>query len=284
MKIPSLFRHIRKSALLLLVLALLGGYSVHNAFSHYDGITIAGYAAFPSGCGQSNPCHSPVPDPTTVIHLYTPATIVAGNTYKFTLSVANPNKEDIAAGFDIDANQPVILDTIPGQNTIITNPDSTGSGEWTISHMTPKSFVGDSATWTFNYTAPTVPGVYTIYIAGNAVNGDSATATDSDRWNHIAPNITVVAPSGVAPAPSMPSIQVYPNPASRELFLNDGVPSDVGSYTLTDASGRVMLIGRQVALDGSHSIDVSTMAAGAYMLTVQPRSRSAFMRSIIIQR
>jgi hypothetical protein len=77
---------------------------------------------------------------------------------------------------------------------------------------------------------------------------------------------------------------VYPNPASNELFINDGIPSDIGSYSLTDASGRVVINGGKITLDGRQSIDISTIAAGAYIISVQPRNAPAFTKRLIIQR
>ncbi len=288
MKFPISFRGIRKSFLILFVLALVGGYSVHDAVSHYTGgVLIAGHAEL-GGCGGPQ-CHAPASSTSTVVHLFTPSQINAGKTYTFTVSVSNKTHPlDIAAGFDVDVDTPAILAAIPGMNTTITSPDSTFFGEWSISHSVPQFFDvngGDSAVWSFLYTAPKVPGIYPIYVAGNAVNGDSATANDTDNWNDITVNLTVLpANEGVAPDASQQSIQIYPNPASNELFIGDGNLADVGSYTLSDAAGRVVKYGSQITLDGKHSVDLSKIAAGAYIVSVQPRMGQAFSRRIVIQR
>ncbi len=289
---PILFRRIRKSLFVILPLALLAGYAVHDAYSHYDGVLTAGYAAIPGGCGAGAPgtCHGPEADATTLIHLYTPSTIIAGNTYTLTFSVANPNPQDVAAGFDIDVDTPASLGMIPGTNTVISNPDTLfGTGLWSISHSIPQQFNvnganSDSAVWSFQYTARPTAGVDILYLAGNAVNGDSAIAGDSDRWNQSVAYITVQAASSVAQTSSASALQVYPNPASNELFINDGIPADEGSYTLTDAAGRVVLFGHHISLDGNHNIDVSTIGTGTYILSVQPRNGSSFSKSIVIQK
>jgi hypothetical protein len=284
-----LFRRISKSLFVFITLALLGGYAVHDAVSRYNGgLLIAGYAEL-GGCGVGSQCHSAFADTTTVIHLYMPAKIFAGKTYQFTVSVSNTNPEDVAAGFDVDVDTPVVLDTIAGMNTIAISPDTSFSTEWSITHSIPQWFYvnganSDSAVWSFLYTAPSVPGTYPIYVAGNAVNGDSALANDSDRWNDITVNITVLAPDGVAPASPVSSVQVYPNPASNELFINDGIPSDVGSYALTDPAGRIVLSGRETPLDGNHSVDISSVSMGAYILSIETRDGHSFVRRIVVQR
>ena len=237
----------RKGALLFFVLALLARYSVHDVLSHYTGGSeISGYPKLVGGCSQGVQCHGPSPDPTTHIHLFLPPKIYAGSTDTLRISVSNANPEDIAAGFDIDVDTPDMLQNIPGMNTIVT-VDTNIYFIWSISHDKPQLFSAngphsDSAVWSFIYTAPPRPGIDTFYVGGNAVNGDSAFANDSDRWNDTEFFINVLpAQNSVAPLPSASSIQIYPNPASYEIFVNDGIPADVGSYALTDEAGRVIL-------------------------------------------
>jgi hypothetical protein len=241
------------------------------------------------GCGGPS-CHAPFASPTTILNLYTPAKVIAGKTYTLTLSVANANPVDVAAGFDVDIDTPASLALTPGSTTtFLTNIDTALSGLWSVSHSIPQWFNvngphSDSAVWTFLYTARPTPGIDTFYVAGNAVNGDSATNNDSDYWNDITVYVTVQANDGVTPAAAMNAVQVFPNPASNELFIGDGIPADEGSYTLADASGRIVKYGPQMVLDGKHSTDISSIAAGAYILNVQPHIGSAFSRRIVIKR
>ncbi len=282
---PIFFRRVRKSLFVFLPLALVGGYSVHNAFSHYTGVDVPGDAELGScGLGNPVPCHSLTPSSSTVIHLYTPSQILAVHTYTFTISVSNSDTADQAAGFDVDVDTPAVLDTLGGMNTFVTAPLSGVSTEWSITHSMPQEFTGDSAVWSFSYTAPDSAGSYPIYLAGNAVNGDSATPDTEDHWNAITVNINVQAASGVAfPSPAS-SIQVFPSPAVNDLFIDDGIPEDVGTYMLTDPAGRVVMNGRRIPLDGNHNVDLSSIAAGAYILSVQPRMGQSFSRRIVIQR
>ncbi len=210
MKFSIPFRTIRKSIFVLVTLALVGGYAVHDALSHYTGEDVAGTASSFSGCGGPS-CHAPFPDTTTVIHLFMPAKIVAGQTYTFMISVSNPDPNDVAAGFDVDAFSPIGLDTIANLHTGSVPPFEDflpGS----ITHTMPQLFKAngansDSAVWSFLYTASPTPGIDTLYLAGNAVNGDSANADTADHWNRSVAYLTEHAPSGVASATAASSIQ-----------------------------------------------------------------------------
>jgi hypothetical protein len=222
-----------------------------------------------------------------MIHIY-PTQVFAGSTDTMHISVTNGYPLDVAGAFDIDVDTPASLDTIPGNNTFLTAALGFGVfGTWSdITQTAPRSFSidgGDSAVWTFVYIAPSAPGIDTIYADGMAVIGDSANPSIHDYWNQLSQPITVLpAPSLVTPASFSNTVQIYPNPASNQVFINDGIPTDVGTYTFTDASGHVVLYGRQIPLDGSRSIDISTIASGAYFLNVQPRMGRALTRSIVI--
>jgi hypothetical protein len=295
MKFPNLFRRIRKSLFVFLPLALLAGYAVHDALSHYRGLAFCAVPIQPqpgcsTGASPSDPCHGTTTSSSTVIHIFTPAQIFAGSTDTFRISVSNGAPIDVAAGFDIDVDTPAMLDTVPGMHTFLTAALGFGPfGNWSdITQTKPQTWVGgsDSAVWTFLYTARPTAGFDTIYIDGIAVDGDSASsAPATDHWNQIDTIITVLpAPNIVTPSSSGNLLQVYPNPAANVLFINDGIPTDVGTYTVTDAAGRVVLRGRQIPLDGRQSIDISDIAAGAYVISIQPRMGQAITRRIAIQR
>ncbi len=293
--LPNLFRHIRKSLFVFLPLALLAGYEINDALSHWRGVA---YCAVPlqqtPGCNAtatpSDGCHGPNPSSSTVIHLFLPDTIYAGNTYLLRISVSTRSPQDVAAGFDVDIDSPAMLDTVPGFHTLLSDSLPPFLSYWDIHHTQPQSFTvngtnSDSAIWSMLYTARPTAGFDTFYVDGNAVDGDSATADLADHWDSLTKIVTVLpAPSIVAPALSSNILLVYPNPASNEIFINDGILSDVGTYTLTDAAGRVVCYGRQIPLDGTRSLDISNIAAGAYVLSVQPRTGQTFSRSIAIDR
>ncbi len=291
---PILFHRIRKSLFVVLPLLIVAGYAVQDALSHYRGVA---YCAVPlqqnPGCNATatggDPCHGPNPSSSTVIHVFMPSVIYAGSTDTIRISVANKSNLDVAAGFDVDIDTPAMLNTTSNTTTVLWD-NLPPFPSWSDIHQTvPQLFSAngpnsDSAVWSIIYTARPTAGYDTLYIDGNAVDGDSASATIHDHWDSLTQIITVLpAPSGVAQTRSANSVRVYPNPASNEVFIDDGNPADIGSYTLTDAAGRVVRYGRQIVLDGSRSIDLSMLATGAYVLNVQPRMGHAFTRSISIE-
>jgi hypothetical protein len=82
----SFFRTIRKGLFLILPLALIVGYSINKAMGTSTGVV--GQSTI--GCGGGS-CHGSQ-SAATVVKIYTSAAqILAGQTYVFTISVANPS-------------------------------------------------------------------------------------------------------------------------------------------------------------------------------------------------
>jgi len=69
-------------------------------------------------------------------------------------------------------------------------------------------------------------------------------------------------PSGI-PFLTKEGIQVYPNPASTFLNLNNS--SESGSYKITDMPGRTLLSG--ALPNGLNEIDISSLASGNYIIS-----------------
>ena len=177
-----------------------------------------------AGASLQDGCHGARTSSSTVIHIYTTSgPVYAGSTDTLRISVANPDPVDIAAGFDLDVDTPAMLDTIPGMNTFLNVPFQYEA--YDITHTRPQTFAPhtDSAVWSMLYTARPTAGIDTIYAAGNAVNGDSASPDITDHWDSAILYITVLpAPSIVTPSASGNVFQAYPNPATNEIYVNDG--------------------------------------------------------------
>lgn len=170
--------------LAVLPLLLLGAYAVHEAAGEPGGIV--GYSKI--GCSG---CHGPRSS-TTVVTISTAATeIVAGGTYVFQFSVSNPS--EFAAGCDISVDDSALLG-LDGSNSGLWIP----SGYNELTHTEPLTFTGDSAVWTFTYTAPHTAGIAHIYAAGNAVDYDGGL---SNVTTYV---VNVIAPTG--PHVSAPSL------------------------------------------------------------------------------
>jgi hypothetical protein len=179
----------RKSILVALPLMVIGAYAVHEANGNSGGVIGDSKA----GCS----CHG-AQSANTVVTISTASTqIVAGQTYIFEFSVANPSEK--GAGCDISVDNGAVLG-VDGSNSGL---QYVGSPYNELTHTSPRAFTGDSAVWMFKYTAPTKTGTAHIYAAGNAVNLNG-TDDDGDHWNTTVYSVNVVAPSG--PQISAPAI------------------------------------------------------------------------------
>src|ERR1700685_1282834 len=139
------FLSIRKGILVALPLIVLGAYAVHEADGSSGGVT--GDSSI--GCAS---CHGPL-SKSTIVKISTSATqIVAGQTYVFQFFVSNPS--DKGAGCDITVDNGTLA--VNGTNSglqYIAKPYNE------LTHTSPRTFTGDSAVWTFKYTAPTKAGI-----------------------------------------------------------------------------------------------------------------------------
>ncbi len=174
----------KKFTLVLGCFTLLAAYSIHQANGNSGGVV----GRSRSGCGGGG-CHTS--SSGTTVTISTQATqIVAGQTYTFQLVVKNASKA--GGGCNISVDNSAKLATSGGGLLLYSNE---------LTHTQPRSFTGDSATWTFKYTAPTTLGTAHIYAAGNAVNlnGDNS----GDAYATATYTLTVVSASG--PAISIPA-------------------------------------------------------------------------------
>ncbi len=258
----------RQGSIICSVLAVAGGYSIHEAEGSSGGVV----GLSKSGCS----CHGSKSS-ATVVSVYTDSTqILAGHTYVFSLSVANPSEKGAGCDLSVDNGGVLALD---GTNSGL----QFYNGE--LTHVGPRTFSGDSSVWTFKYTAPKTNGVAHIYAAGNAVNLDGR-ADAADHWNTIVYDVNVVSPAGVEePASAAPSISLYPNPSKGIVTLSSSGLSGPAAITVSDASGR-MVHGESVTLSGETNgetpLDLSSLHNGPYFLTVRASNGQSFTRSIVI--
>ncbi len=240
------------------------GYSVHEAMSDAGGII----GASKVGCS----CHG-TKSSATVVKVYTDsAQIIAGKTYIFTLSVANPTEK--GAGCDMSVDDGGVLDTI-----------GTTSGlqlyDKELTHYTPRVFTGDSAVWMFKYTAPKTAGTAHIYIAGNAVNLDGK-ADAADHWNTIIDTIHVVGLADVEPSNTIASsIRIFPNPSQGRFMISTSDNVGSAEIKVSDPAGQIVH-SESRTLGTATPLDLSVLSNGTYFLSIQTDDRQSFTRSIVI--
>lgn len=134
-----------------------------------------------------NSCHKGgvVPD----VRFIGPGEMAVGTSATFRFEVHSKVPVQRAAGFDVAAAAGTLA-VIAGQEA-----RRTGNGE--LTHTEPKANDEDQiATWDFTWTAPTTPGTYRLFGAGNSVNlnrqssGDRAAKTTFDVVVAVDPTAT----------------------------------------------------------------------------------------------
>lgn len=171
--------------LLLIVLVLaLSLFSATTAWAYPQGVN--GY--YQAGCGG---CHGGNANANTILTVGGTRTLAAGATTALSITVTNAGQAE--AGFNA-----AVLNANNQQAGTFSNPGAgvqlIGAGT-EISHNDPAV---EPATFTFSWTAPANHGTYTLYYAGNAVDGNNANT--GDIWNTGNAQITVTGATLTAPA------------------------------------------------------------------------------------
>ncbi len=121
------------------------------------------------------------------------------------------------------------------------------SGE--LTHSSPQGFSGGSASFPFQWTAPTTPGTYTLSAVGNAVNGDGGTG--GDAWNSLTPITITVEPP--APAGFTLSGRILNTSGAAVAGVNVNLTGNNQNFSATtDAQG---------------NYSIANVPNGAYILT-----------------
>lgn len=159
----------------------------------------SGYPSGITGVTQTGcTCHGSTPSSSTTLTAQSSSGSFRtrpGQTLNLTVIVAHSSQQ--AAGIDI------AVQNQSGQNAGTLSPAS-GSGlqlsNGELTHTQPKAMSNGQAAFSFSWTAPNTPGLYTLRAAGNAVNNNGSTS--GDFWNFLSPvtltvaGITVLEPNG----------------------------------------------------------------------------------------
>ena len=276
---PDIFRK-RNAILIFGAILLLGSYAVHQVGAQSGGIV--GYSKIGCGTPVVGGCHGSQSG-NTVISVFTDSTkIYPGKTYVFHLTVANPT--EMAAGCDISADNGGKV-AVNGYNSGLWEP----YGYNELTHNGPRSFgratggTGDSAVWSFKYTAPTKTGTAHIFIASNAVDLNG-TNDAGDHWNVLVDTLNIVA-SGVEPTANAPaSLDIFPNPSTigRYTLSTEGM-SGAGDVTVSNAWGAIVSH-TQIALGLQAPLDLSALPNGTYFLSLRTKDGRQMMRRVVVAR
>lgn len=133
---------------------------------------------FATGCGAGIGCHSPANGTPGAVIIDGPATMAAGQTATFNVKlVALP----LGPVGGIDAAVVDGSGAKAGGMAAVSNVQVKFGNE--VTHVPTMNIpaVGNKPVnermWSFNWTAPSAPGTYTLKVAGNAANGDGKSNT-----------------------------------------------------------------------------------------------------------
>jgi len=144
-----------------------------------------------AGCSGSG-CHASSANTQTSVSVTSGSgsfTVAPNSTTTFTVTVTNSNKQ--AAGVNIAVKTDQTGSTDAGS----LSPES-GSGLQNsggeLTHSSPKTMSGGSASFSFTWTAPSSTGQYYLRVVGNAVNSNG-NPDAGDLWNWMTPQAITVA-------------------------------------------------------------------------------------------
>jgi len=221
-----------------------------------------------------NSCHSTFPlnsgDGSLSVsgpNLYEP-----GMTYTITVEISDPGQS--RWGFEITP--------LTEGSVTITDPThtqmSTSGGKTYIKHTSAGTYAGNSngpTSWTFDWTAPTLPPDSVIfYAAGNAANNNFSNTGD---YIYTTSFTTYLMATGVGDDPyaSLPShlnSGNYPNPFNAQTAIKYELPhSGEVVIDIYDVSGRIvqnLFSGTQDAGEKTIYWDASSMSSGVYFFNI----------------
>lgn len=208
-----------------------------------------------TGCGGGS-CHAS--GPTTISLTGVPAAgYTAGTTYTLTLTASNNAK--VAAGFSLSATG----------GTFSAAPTNTAlsSGNTEIHHTAPQNLFSGTATWTFNWTAPSASSV-TFNIAANAV--DLSGNATGDAWAITSQTSNLFSSTPLAPTVVTSNVS---NIGVNSVTFNGTVNPNNAVTTVSFDYGTTVSYGGNVpssppTINGNTALSVTGNASGLLPATL----------------
>jgi glucose/arabinose dehydrogenase len=191
-----------------------------------------GFSGNPATNGGANcsVCHVPMGAPSPTVVLSGPATLDAGTSADYTITLSGGPAVNGGANVSVaDANGVAVGTLVPLDGDLQVRNDE-------LAHTSPKPFVGGTLTFRFRYTAPNFAVGTNVYVAGNSTNG----ALDLIGDGVGAGNWPIAVVNGFEPPPPPP-----PPPAPAELaaeVVASGFASPVAIANAGD--GRLFVVER----------------------------------------
>ncbi len=240
---------------------------IEDSYSYPGGVAGRTRKTTTLGCGS---CH--IFGTTVTGSWTTPDTVVAGQTYIFSLLITKTSSGKI--GLDIAAKSGVLALAPSSQYIKMSGGEIVQSSGINLT----------SVTINFNYTAPSAPGVDTLYAtvdAGYAGNENSTTEK----------GLVVKTPSGIVnqniTAETYFLNQNYPNPFNPATKIDFSIPkSGFTSLIVYDLTGKkVADLVNENLNPGVYSFefDAADLSSGVYIYTLQSGNFSQSKKFILIK-
>ena len=197
---------------------------------------------------------------------YTP-----GQTYTLTATVTQQGRTLFGVGLEAllpsGANAGNL---VAGTETTIKTATVSGNSRRNIVHNMNAGLTANAHSFTFTWTAPaTDVGPITMYFAGNAANNNAAKTGD---YIYNASQVVTPAGVGVSDQEIAPfNFSFYPNPATENITVNYALEESAKvQYVIYDLTGKKVQTESATRFPGAQqqSIDVNTLQAGTYLLSV----------------
>jgi len=255
------------SSITVLSLALISTLNTTNASSSLPPDATAGAPADNGGATCTN-CHggTAVTQTTGVISSDIPGSgYIGGTTYNFTVSMSGA----AAYGFELT---PQTATSNAGLGTWIAGTGSSISGKY-IKQSSKKT--GASATWSFQWTAPTTATTVTFYGAFNYANNIGGSAGDVIKTS----SVTYIAnTTGVSENNNIIAASIFPNPTSETLHVAATETFSQGMIYGLDGK-LAKTISKQELI--SKTITVSELPSGVFYLHISAESNKIYYTKFI---
>jgi hypothetical protein len=222
----------------------------------------------PGDGGDCTSCHSG--SSTTQAGLITsdvPLTgYVPGTTYTITGSITTNGVTKFGFQISPQSTNGTLLGTLTATNT--SNTQLTSSGKYITHKSAGTSFPSGTATWSFDWTAPTAgTGDVIFYGAFNSTNSNSNTAGDVITLSSltVSENLTT---GMTATTEESTEVAVYPNPFTDRLYIkSESSNAEQMNVTVTDINGKIV---KSInALENNQAIELQELATGYYTVKIE---------------
>lgn len=236
---------------------------------------------FATGCA----CHGFAPVESVIVRIEGPAKVQPGSLTTFT--VVMTGGPSVAGGLNVAAAIGDLHAIDPATQLMF----SGGTNSYELTHTTPKLFNDDTVRWQFNYEAPSIPTIDTIFSVGNSIdlNGN----TFGDAWNlgeDFYVDVTEDSSLDVGDETVPLSFQLnqnFPNPFNPRTEFSFEI-SEFGYTTLRiyDPLGRVVatVVAEEMGPGKHRGVwDASGSSAGVYFYCLQSGPRSAVRKMVLLK-